>query len=133
MDSNGKVSISKKVQQGTAVIQASLVNYLGGSSKVIFEQEITLINGVVDPEAMINNIIKSLKVELADIKVRLQAATNDSERVQLILDVVQAGNDSYDQINEIDVSKSIKNKAIKDVKNQVTQMTNLILKDLMKF
>lgn len=133
VDSNGKVSISKKVQQGTAVIQASLVNYLGGSSKVIFEQEVTLINGVVDPEAMINNIIKSLKVELADIKVRLQAATNDSERVQLILDVVQAGNDSYDQINEIDVSKSIKNKAIKDVKNQVTQMTNLILKDLMKF
>lgn len=133
VDSNGKVSISKKVQQGTAVIQASMVNYLGGSPKVIYEQEVTLINGVVDPEVMIQNIIKSLQVQLADIKVKLHTATNDAEKVQLIMDVVQAGNDSFDQINEIDVSKSIRNIAIKNVKIQVTQMTNLILQDLMKF
>ncbi|WP_194434089.1 hypothetical protein [Paenibacillus segetis] len=133
VDSNGKVTISKKIQQGTAVMQASLTNYLGGGTKVVYTQEVTLINGVVDPEAMIQNIIQTLQTDLAEIKVRLRSTTNDAEKIQLLVEVAQAGKDCFDQIQEIEVSKSFKDKAIKNVKNQVTQMTNLILQDLMKY
>jgi hypothetical protein len=133
VDSKGKVSISKKVQTGTAVIQASLVNFFGGSSKVIFEQEVTLINGESNPEAEVKKIIETLESTLAEIRVRHNAATTDSEKVQLILEVVQAGNDSFDQINNLDASKGIKTKAINNVKKQVNQLNDLIIQSVMKF
>jgi hypothetical protein len=47
VDSKGKVSIPNKVAKGTAVIQAALVNPYGGPAKVIFQQEVTLVNGNV--------------------------------------------------------------------------------------
>jgi hypothetical protein len=47
VDSNGKVSIPNKVAKGTAVIQATLDNPNGGQARVIFQQEVTLVNGNV--------------------------------------------------------------------------------------
>lgn len=131
--SNGKVTLDKKVQKGTAIIQATLVNLFGGNSKVIFTQEITLTNGVVDPEVQIQNIVHSLQGKLAEIKIRFDSATIDAEKVQLIMEVVQAGNDSFDRINEIDASKTVKNKAINNVKKQVNKMMDYILQNLLKF
>ncbi|WP_018755700.1 hypothetical protein [Paenibacillus terrigena] len=135
VDSNGKVTISKKVATETAVIQASLDDFLGGSSKVIFEKEITLINedAANDPKVLIQNILKTFEGKLADIKKRFDAATTDSEKVQFILEVIQAGNDSFEQINKVEGPKGIKNEAINKVKKQVNQMIDLIIDRLMKF
>ncbi|OPA80031.1 hypothetical protein BVG16_04575 [Paenibacillus selenitireducens] len=135
VDSNGKVTISKKVATGTAVIQASLDNFLGGSSKVIFEKEITLVNddAANDPKVLIQNILKSFEGKLADIKKRFDATTIDSEKVQFILEVIQAGNDSFEQINKVEGPKGLKNEAINKVKKQVNEMINVIIDSLMKF
>ncbi|MDQ8734298.1 hypothetical protein [Paenibacillus sp. LHD-38] len=43
--SNGEVSIPNHSANGTAVIRASLVNPYGGKAKVIFQKEVTLVNG----------------------------------------------------------------------------------------
>jgi hypothetical protein len=43
--SNGTVSIPDQLVNGTAVIQASLLNPYGGNAKVIFQKEVTLVNG----------------------------------------------------------------------------------------
>lgn len=43
--SNGIVSIPNRAASGTAVIQASLINPNGGKAKVIFQKEVTLVNG----------------------------------------------------------------------------------------
>lgn len=135
VDAKGKVTISDKIETGAVVIQASLLDFFGGSSKVIFEQEVTLVNGdyVADPSELIQRIVKNLESTIIELKQRLSAATTDSEKAQLIVEVVQAGNESYDQINQIKAPKGIKNKAISNVKKQVTQMTDLIIKSLMKF
>ncbi len=135
VDSNGEVKISNKVETGTAVIQASLAHFLGGSSKVVFEQEVTLVNDDFgkDPAAEIQKIVKTFESTVTDLKQRLGVATTDSEKVQLLVEVVQAGNDSFDQISPIEVTKSVKTKAINNIKKQVTQMTNLIIESLMKF
>ncbi|WP_152393662.1 hypothetical protein [Paenibacillus guangzhouensis] len=135
VDSNGKVTIDKKVATGTAVIQASFEDFLGGSSKVIFEQEITLINedAANDPKVLIQNILKAFEGKLADIQKRFDTATTDSEKVQFILEVIQAGNDSYEQINKVEGPKGLKNEAINKVKKQVNQMIDLIIDHLMKF
>lgn len=42
---NGAVSIPDQSSKGTAVIQATLVNPYGGKAKVIFQKEVTLVNG----------------------------------------------------------------------------------------
>ena len=135
VDSNGKVTISKKVATGTAVIQASLEDFMGGSSKVIFEQEITLVNddAANDPKVLIQNILKTFESKLADIKTRFDAATTDSDKVQFILEVIQAGNDSFEQINKVDGPKGLKNEAITKVKKQVNQLVDYIIDSLMKF
>lgn len=135
VDLNGKVTISNKVETGTVVIQASLEDFLGGSPKVIFEQEITLVNddAVNDPKVLIQKIMKSFESKLADIKKRFDAATIDSEKVQFILEVIQAGNDSFEQINKIEGPKGLKNEAIMKVKKQVHEMIDLMIQSLMKF
>lgn len=45
---NGTVSIPNKAESGTAVIQASLVNPFSREAKVIFQKEVTLVNGDED-------------------------------------------------------------------------------------
>ncbi|MEC0090674.1 hypothetical protein [Paenibacillus macquariensis] len=135
VDSKGEVKISNKVENGTAVIQASLAHFLGGSSKVIFEQEVTLVNDDFgkDPAAEIQKIVKTFESTVTELKQRLRVATTDSEKIQLLVEVVQAGNDSFDQISPIEFTKSVKTKAINNIKKQVTQMSNLIIESLMKF
>lgn len=43
--SNGTVSIPNQIASGSAVIQASLLNPYSGKAKVIFQKEVTLVNG----------------------------------------------------------------------------------------
>ncbi|OAB41173.1 hypothetical protein [Paenibacillus antarcticus] len=135
VDSKGEVKISNKVETGTVVIQASLAHFLGGSSKVVFEQEVTLVNDDFgkDPAAEIQKIVKTFDSTVTEIKKRLGVATTDAEKVQLLVEVIQAGNDSFEQISPIEITKSIKTKAINNIKKQVTQMSNLIIESLMKF
>ncbi|MNW07756.1 hypothetical protein D3C71_2044220 [compost metagenome] len=82
---------------------------------------------------MIQNIVKAFEGKLTDIKKRFDAATTDSEKVQFILEVIQAGNDSYEQINKVEGPKGLKNEAINKVKKQVNQMVDFIIDRLMKF
>ncbi|MGF7046841.1 hypothetical protein J2T13_001343 [Paenibacillus sp. DS2015] len=135
VDSNGKVTISKKVLEGTVVIQATLSNYFGGN-KVIFKQEITIVNedGIVDPEAEIKKITESLKVELKDISTKVAATKDDFEKIELLAEVIKTRNDSITAINDVkDASTSVKNKAINNVKTEVKKVINRIFNDLRNF
>ncbi|NIK79529.1 hypothetical protein FHS15_004690 [Paenibacillus castaneae] len=132
----GKVTLSKKVNQGTVVIKATLPNAFGGSGQIIFQQEITLVRdngGVIDPETAINNVMKALDVKIADITKRLKEAKNDTQKLGLIMDAIVAGNETATEINKVNASKGVKNKAINETRNKVNKVIALIIKDLMRF
>ncbi|MCL6459994.1 MAG: hypothetical protein K6T85_18540, partial [Gorillibacterium sp.] len=134
VDSTGKVSLSKRVQKGTAVIQATLVHAFGGSPRVVYEQEVTLVAGILpDPETEVQDILKLLQVTLTDIKARLNGTTSVVEKAQLIVEVAQAGNDSFEQIKDTDATKAIKDKAINHGKDQVKQTISLIILKLLNY
>jgi hypothetical protein len=130
VDSNGKVSIPNKVDKGTAVIQAALINPYGGPAKVIFKQEVTLVNGSVkgDGKDEVKSIIQDLGVKLTDIKARLKAATTNLEKAQLNIEVIAIGKDTVDQINKTDAPKKDIDKAIKEVKKHIRQWSALLTK-----
>ncbi len=81
VDSKGKVSIPNKVASGTAVIQAALVNPYGGPAKVVFEQEVTLVNGK-DTGNQINKEDEPKGVKDKAIK---EPADQAQKRVSLII------------------------------------------------
>lgn len=134
VDSKGKVTIPNKVTQGTAVIQAALVNPFGGTAKVIFEHEVTLVSGKVanDPNAGVQKIVQALNVKFAEMKEKLKAATDDEKKSELILEVVQAGNDAVSQINQTDATEAVKNKAINDTKKEVKQLLTIIILEIIR-
>ncbi|MCD9024070.1 hypothetical protein [Cohnella silvisoli] len=131
VDSNGKVSIPNKVAKGTAVIQAALVISKGGPAKVVFQQEVTLVNGKDSGE--IQDIIQALEDKFDEIKAKLESATNDLQKVKLLSEVVLAGKDTISKINKADAPKEVKEKAIKDAANQVKQTISLIIRDILGF
>jgi hypothetical protein len=130
VDSNGKVTLQKKALSGKAVIQATLVNPYSGRAKVVFEQEVELGENQTD---QVQRIIKALEVKFIEITKKLEGTKNDLQKARLILEVAQAGKDSINQINKVDVPQEIKDQAISDVKIQVSEMFNVILLDLMGF
>ncbi|WP_054023203.1 hypothetical protein [Bacillus sp. FJAT-28004] len=134
VDSRGKVTIPKKVAKGTAVIQATLVNPYGGSAKVIFQQEVTLVNDDVeiDPKAEFKRIAEELDTKLNDIKKKLKAATNDEQKAQLIMDVVLARNVAVNEINEVKTTNALKNKAINETKSKVNKLLTTIIMEIMR-
>ncbi|WP_438349499.1 hypothetical protein ACP8HI_02095 [Paenibacillus sp. FA6] len=136
VDSNGKVTISKKVLEGTVVIQATLSNYFGGSSKVIFKQEIKVVNGdgIIDPEAEVKRIVESLKEQMDDISIRLTSATDDFVKIDLLTEVIKTRNESVEKINKVEnISIAVKDKAINNAKNHAKKIMNLIFNDLRNF
>ncbi|MOA17382.1 hypothetical protein D3C78_1376390 [compost metagenome] len=135
VDKNGKVSIPNKVAKGTAVIQAAIVNPYGGKPKVVFEQEVTLENGNAqeDPEQAAKEAIKALDNKLSDIKARLKTAEDDEQKVGLILETVQAGNETAALIANLEWNQAKKDKAITEVKTKVNNLLSAIIRDLMKF
>ncbi|WP_339204770.1 hypothetical protein MHH56_27235 [Paenibacillus sp. FSL K6-3182] len=134
VDSRGKVTIPKKVANGTAVIQATLVNPYGGSAKVIFQQEVTLVNEDVeiDPKAEFKRIAEELDSKLNEVKKKLKAATNDEQKAQLIMDVVQARNVAVDEINKVKTTNALKNKAINETKSKVNKLLTTIITEIMR-
>lgn len=129
-----KVTIPKKVANGTAVIQATLVNPYGGSAKVIFQQEVTLVNEDVeiDPKAEFKRIAEELDSKLNEVKKKLKAATNDEQKAQLIMDVVQARNVAVDEINKVKTTNALKNKAINETKSKVNKLLTTIITEIMR-
>ncbi|WP_053372376.1 DUF1542 domain-containing protein [Paenibacillus sp. FJAT-27812] len=134
VDSKGKVTLPKKVATGTAVIQATLINPYGGSAKVIFQQEVTLINGEVetDPKAELQKIAQALDDKLAAINKKLKAATNDEQKAELVLEVVQARNEAVNAINNVKATNSLKNKAINETKSKVNKLLTAIIMEIMR-
>lgn len=134
VDSKGKVTIPKKVATGTAVIQATLINPYGGSAKVIFQQEVTLVNGEVetDPKEELKKIDQALDAELAAISQKLKAATNDEQKAELVLEVVQARNETVNEINKVTASDALKNKAINETKSKVNKLLTAIIMEIMR-
>ncbi|TJY43447.1 hypothetical protein E5161_06070 [Cohnella pontilimi] len=132
---DGKVSISNKVAQGTAVIQAALINPYGGPAKVVFQQEVTLVNGSKkekdDPKDEVRDIIKELEEKLDELKEELLASTGDLQKVKVLLEVVQTGKDTVNRIQETDAPKAVKHEALRDVKNQVNQTVFFIIEHMM--
>lgn len=134
VDWKGKVTIPKKVAEGTAVIQATLMNPYGGSAKIVFQQEITIKNGdvEVDPKAELKKIAEALDAQLADIKKKLKAATDDEQKAQLIIEVVQARNEAVDAINKVNATNALKNKAINETKSKVNKLLTTIITEIMR-
>ncbi|WP_138754117.1 DUF1542 domain-containing protein [Paenibacillus sinopodophylli] len=131
VDSKGKVTIPKKVAEGKAVIQAMLI---GGSSKVIFEQEITLVNEDVeiDPKEEFKKIAEALDDKLDGIKKQLKATKDDEQKAQLIVEVVQARNDALNAINKVKATNALKNKAINETKSKVNKLLTTIITEIMR-
>ncbi|OMF21251.1 hypothetical protein BK133_28695 [Paenibacillus sp. FSL H8-0548] len=131
---NGKVTIPKKVESGTAVIQATIINPYGGSAKVVFQQEITLTNGdfEVDPKEALKKIADSLDAKLADIKKKLKAAKDDEQKAQLIVEVVQARSEAVNLINKVNATSALKNKAINETKSKVNKLLTTIISEIMR-
>jgi uncharacterized protein (UPF0297 family) len=134
VDSKGKVTIPKNIATGSAVIQATLINPYGGSAKVVFQQEVTLVNSEVetDPKAELKEIAQALDVELAAINKKLKAATNDEQKAQLVLEVVQARNVAVNEINKVNASNALKNKAINETKSKVNKLLTAIIMEIMR-
>ncbi|TVY01246.1 hypothetical protein [Cohnella terricola] len=130
VNANGTVTLAKKALQGTAIIQASLVNPFGGKAKVVFEREISLGHG---PEEQIRQIIQDLEAKLVLIENKLRTSKNDSQKVKLILDAIQAGNQSADAVKKVNISNEAKEEAINEIKSRVQTVLSLILADLIKF
>lgn len=133
VDSKGKATISKEAAQATAVIQAVLINPYGGSAKVLFEQEVTLLNGSVevDPKAELQKIVQGLEVELAVINKKLKAAADDEQKAQLVLEVVQARDYAINLINEVEASNALKKKASNETKSKVNKLLTAIIMEIM--
>ncbi|WP_373230134.1 hypothetical protein [Cohnella sp.] len=107
VDSKGKISIPNKVAKGTAVIQASLLNPYGGPAKVIFEQEVTLVNG------------KDKGDDKGDDKDDDKGDDKGDDK-----------NDDKDNDKDDDKDNDRDN-AINDKRNQVKLMISLIIRNLM--
>ncbi|QJD87444.1 hypothetical protein HH215_32555 [Cohnella herbarum] len=131
VDSNGKVTIPKNVAKGTAVIQAVWNNYGTRNSRVLFEQEVTLVNE--DMIGGVEEIVQAFNEKLDEIKTKLDADPNDEQKVQLLLEVILLGKDTVNQINEADAPKAVKKKAIDTSKKQVSRLVSQIIQDLMDF
>lgn len=132
----GKVTLAKKADKGTAVIQATLSKAFGDSGQVIYKQEVTLskdTGGIDDPTVALNLILKDLDVKIAEIAKKLDAAKNNKQKVDLIMDSVILGNEAVTAINKVNTTTIIKLKAITEAKLKVNKMILLIIKDLMSF
>lgn len=133
VDARGKVSIPKKVAEGKAVIQATLINPYGGSAKVVFQQEVTLVNEDVetDPKEEFKKIAAVLGEKLDEVKKQLKAAEDDEQKAQLIMEVVQARNEAINSINEVEATNALKNKAVNETKSKVNKLLTTIIMEIM--
>ncbi|WP_424767434.1 hypothetical protein [Paenibacillus sp. sgz302251] len=135
VEANGKFSIPKKVPSAAAVIQAAIVNPHGGEMKVIFKQEVTLVNdkGQIEIDKKIGEIFHTLDDQLVKLQTKLKSAKNDKQKVSLILEAVRAGNNAVKKIEKVDASKSVEDKAINEVKDKVNRLIMLIVRDLLDY
>ncbi|MGO4549201.1 DUF1542 domain-containing protein [Paenibacillus sp. 2TAB23] len=134
VDSRGKVTIPKKVAEGKAVIQATLINPYGGSAKIVFQQEVTLVNDkvVLDPKEEFKKIAEALNEKLDAVKKELKAAKDDEQKAELIVKVVQARNEALNAINKVETTNALKNKAINETKSKVNKLLTTIITEIMR-
>jgi len=129
VSSNGKVTIPKKIAEATAVIQAVWTDRSFRSGKVLFRQEVTLVNE--DYAESVDDIVKDLKEKLNDAGRRLDAATGDEEKVQLLVEVIQLNKDTVNRIQDAEAPKREKDKAIAETKKLTLRMTTRIIQSLL--
>ncbi|XID93099.1 hypothetical protein ACF3MZ_00735 [Paenibacillaceae bacterium WGS1546] len=129
VSASGKVTIPNKVAKATAVIQAVWTVNNVRNGKVLFQQEVTLVNGA----GTVENIVKELNEKLDDVGKRLDGSTGDEEKVQLLLEVVQLGKETANRIQETEASKRDKDKAINETKQLTLRMTTRIIQSLLDF
>jgi len=129
--SNGKATISKKIATATAVIQATWTDRGTRQTKVLFRQEVTLVNG--DYAGTVEEIVATMKEQIQDIGYRLEQSTTDEEKVQLLLETIQVGKTATTRINEAEAPKKEKDKAINETKKLTSRMASRILQELMDF
>ncbi|MFB9279740.1 hypothetical protein [Cohnella cellulosilytica] len=129
VSANGKVTIPKKIAEAAAVIQAVWTDRSSRSGKVLFRQEVTLVNE--DYAESVDDIVKDLKQKLGDIGRRLDGASGQEEKVQLLLEVIQLNEETVNRIKAVEAPKREKDKAIAEAKKQTLKMTTRIIQKLL--
>ncbi len=129
VSASGKVTIPNKIAEATAVIQAVWTNSSIRSGKVVFRQEVTLVNG--DYVRKVDDIVKEMKEKLGDIDRRLKGAEGDEEKVQLLLETIQLNKDTVNEIRAAEAPKREKDKAIGETQKLTLKMTTRIVQSLL--
>ncbi|MFD0958222.1 hypothetical protein [Paenibacillus chungangensis] len=134
VDQKGKVSIPNNVDSGTAVIQAALSLPSDRSSKVLFQQEVTLVNGDAgNVEENIAKIMQLLEEKLDKIQDKLESAKHDHQKINLLMDAVRAGNDAAKELIKLELEPSKLTEQLSVVKEKVNETVTMIINDLLEF
>lgn len=132
---SGKVSIPKRTQAGTAVIQATISNTFGRGAKVVFRQEVTLVNEQWEDETSekITKLLQSLDSKLGTIEDRLASAKTDIQKVSLLLDAVRAGSSAASDLLKLDAGKDQQEATLSQIKSKVNATITKIIRALLDF
>ncbi|MCU6707977.1 hypothetical protein M6D81_04555 [Paenibacillus sp. J5C_2022] len=134
VDWQGKVSIPKNVDSGTAVIQAALTLPFDRSTKVLFQQEVTLVNGDVgEVEKKIEKIMQQLEDKLDKIQDKLASAKHDHQKINLLMDAVRAGNEAAKDLLKLELEPSRLAEVLSVVKEKVNETVAMIINELLEF
>ncbi len=134
VNQNGKVTIPKRTESATAVIQAEVSNPFGRGGKVVFRQEVTLVNEQEDEtEQKIAEVLQALDGKLMKIEERLASAKTDIQKVGLLLDTARAGNAAARDLLKLDASAEQKAEALAQIKSKVNATITKIIRALLEF
>ncbi|MDF2837617.1 MAG: hypothetical protein K0Q63_3257, partial [Paenibacillus sp.] len=132
---NGKVTIPKRTESATAVIQAAVANPFGREGKVVFQQEVTLVGEHEEDETeqKIAELLQALNGKLIKIEERLAAAKTDIQKVGLLLDTARAGNSAARDLLKLDASEEQRKEALAQIKSKVNATITKIIRALLEF
>ncbi|WP_168121081.1 hypothetical protein [Paenibacillus sp. HB172176] len=131
---DGKATLAEDAAEGTAIIQAALLNPYGGPSKVIYQSEVTLTAKTSDSEdeQKIAVIMQNLDDDLADVMKKLEKAKNAPQKINLMMKAVKAGLDADKKLYKLDVSKEAQADAFMEINTKVNTVLTAIIRDLLQ-
>ncbi|WP_179215660.1 hypothetical protein [Paenibacillus sp. MY03] len=135
VSSNGRVTIPKGTASATALIQAAVSNPSGKGGKVVFQQEVTLVNEQEEDQTAqkIAALLQALDGKLAKIEVRLASSKTDIQKVSLLLDTAREGNHAARELLKLNAGAQQKEEALAQIKTKVNATITKIIKSLLEF
>jgi len=132
---NGKLTIPARAASATAVIQATISSPFSKGGKVVFQQEVTLVNEQWKDETgkKIDELLQKLDGKLAKIEERLASSKSDMQKVSLLLDTTREGNQAARDLLKLDVSAEQREAALEQIRSKVNATITKIIRELLEF